>query len=444
MQRGTAHPRSLARLALGAALALGAVALGATGCGSSSGGSGSGPAAASAAGRTLTVWYMDGDLSSQAQAAINTAFEKATGAKVKVQIQEWDSINTKISTALAQDNPPDVLEIGNTDVPLFAATGALADISAQRSDMSAGQTWLPGLVGPATVDGKVYAAPLFAGNRAVIYNKKIWSAAGITAPPTSYSELTADLDKIKQANAAPDFSAFYFPGEYWYGALQFVWDAGGQLAAQNGGTWSGALESTAAQRGLATWKSFQNTYSVPASRDVDTKSPDQAALFAGGKAATILDTSINTVVKDDPALKDQIGTFPFPGATPDSTQPVFLGGSDLAIAAKSPNQALALAYLKAATSAAVQTGAIVGTDGWTPVSTQLIDQTSASLPATSQAFAAAAKNSVATPATPGWATIESDKSINGFFADIATGRKSPAQAAKDFDAHLDQALNASQ
>ena len=446
MRKGTAHQRSLARLAAGAALALGAVALGAAGCGSSSGGSGSGsgPAAASGAGKTLTVWYMDGDLSSQAQAAINTAFEKATGAKVKVQIQEWDSVNTKISTALAQDNPPDVLEIGNTDVPLFAATGALADITAQQGDMSAGQTWLPGLVGPATVDGKVYAAPLFAGNRAVIYNKQIWSAAGITAPPTSYSALTADLDKIKQAHPAPDFSAFYFPGEYWYGALQFVWDAGGQLAAKSGGKWSGALGSTAAQQGLATWKSFQNTYSAQASRDVDTKSPDQAALFAGGKAATILDTSVNTVVKDNPALKDQIGTFPFPGAHPGSTQPVFLGGSDLAVAAKSPNQALAAAYLKAATSVAVQTGAIVGTDGWTPVSTQLIDQTSGSLSATSQSFAAAAKNSVATPATPGWATIESDKSINGFFADIATGRKSPAQAAKDFDTHLDQALNASQ
>jgi N,N'-diacetylchitobiose transport system substrate-binding protein len=51
---------------------------------------------------------------------------------------------------------------------------------------------------------------------------------------------------------------------------------------------------------------------------------------------------------------------------------------------------------------------------------------------------------VATPATPGWGTIEADDSINGFLADIATGRKSTADAAKAFDAHLDQALNAAQ
>ena len=435
------HKRSFARfapLALGAALALGVSACGSSGTPAASAGS------TSKAGRTLTVWYMDGDLSSRAQAAVNAAFTKATGAKATVQIQEWDNINTKISTALAQDDPPDVLEIGNTDVPLFAATGALADITSHVPDLDGGQTWLPGLVGPATVDGKVYAAPLFAGNRAVIYNKKIWSAAGITAPPADFAELTADLDKIKAKNPSPAFSAFYFPGEYWYGALQFVWDAGGQLAAKNGGAWSGALESAAAQQGLTAWKSFQNTYSTAASRGVDTKSPDQAALFANGQAAAILDTSVNTVLKDNPALAGQLGVFPLPGAAPGSTQPVFLGGSDLAIAAKSPNQDLALAYLKAATSAGVQTSAIVGIDGWTPVSTQLIDQSAAKQTANARGFASAAKNSVATPATPGWATIESDKSINGFFADIATGRKSVAQAAKDFDAHLTQALGATQ
>ena len=428
--------RSLTVLACAAA-----VALSVTACG---GVSGSSAAPSQTGPKTLTVWLMDGDLSTAATAAINSAFEKATGAKVKVEIQEWDNINTKISTALAQSDPPDVIEIGNTDVPLFAATGALSDITGSRAELSAGQTWLPGLVGPATVDGKLYAAPLFAGNRAVIYNKDIWSAAGITAPPTSFAQFTADLDRIRAGHHPAGFSAFNFPGEYWYGALQFVWDAGGQLATESNGKWSGALESPAAQAGLTAWKNFQNTYSAPASRNVDTKSPDQAALFAGGKTATILDTSINTVLKDDPALKGHIGTFPFPSATPGRNQPVFLGGSDLGIAANSRNQALALAYLKAAASPAVQSSAIVGIDGWTPVSTQLIESTKGSLSATSAAFFAAAETSVATPATPGWATIESDASINTFFADIATGRKSVAQAAKDFDAHLDTALNASQ
>jgi N,N'-diacetylchitobiose transport system substrate-binding protein len=419
--------RSLAALTL--------AALTATACGAA-------PADTSA--KAITVWLMDGDLSDKAVAAIDTAFERATGAKVTVQVQEWDNINTKISTALAQDTTPDVLEIGNTDVPLFAANGALADLSDHRADLAAGQNWLPGLVGPATVDGHVYAAPLFAGNRAVIYRKSIWAAAGVTAPPTTFAELTADLDKIKAVNRDPAFSAFNFPGQYWYGALQFVWDAGGQLATQDGGRWTGALEKPAAQQGLQAWQRFQNTYSSAASRNVDTKAPDQAAMFAKGSTATILDTSVNTILKDNPSIKDDIGTFPFPGATAGRTQPVFLGGSDLGIAAKSGNQDLALRYLKTAADPAVQRSAVAGIDHWTPISTQVIDQVTPSLPPLSAAFVTAAKSSGSTPATPGWATVESDKSINTFFADIATGRKSVADAARDFDAHLDQALNARQ
>jgi N,N'-diacetylchitobiose transport system substrate-binding protein len=420
------------------AAVVGTLTLALTACGTSPG-----PAAAPGGGQ-LTVWLMNGDLSDQATAAVNTAFEKATGAKVTVQIQEWDNINTKISTALAQDNTPDVIEIGNTDVSLFAANGALTDLSGHRDELAAGQTWLPGLAGPATVDGKIYAAPLFAGNRAVIYDKQLWGDAGVTAPPTTFTELTADLDKIKAKHPEPGFSAFHFPGQYWYGALQFVWDAGGELATESGGKWAGALESPAAQRGLQAWKDFQAAYSTPASRNVDTKAPDQAAMFASGGAGAILDTSVNTVLKNKPELKDRLGTFPFPSATAGKNQPVFLGGSDLGIAAKSKNQDLALAYLKAAASPAVQRDAIVGIDGWTPVSPQIIDQVTPTLPPVRAAFYAAAKSSGSTPATAGWATIESDKSVNTFFADIATGRKSVADAARDFDAHLTQALNAGQ
>ncbi|WP_410573758.1 extracellular solute-binding protein [Amycolatopsis sp. cmx-4-61] len=425
------------RRTLAAALALATVTVTvtATACGT-------GTPAPAAGGGTLTVWLMNGDLSDKATAAIDAAFEKATGAKVTVQVQEWDNINTKISTALAQDNTPDVIEIGNTDVPLFAANGALTDLTPHRDELAAGQTWLPGLAGPATVDGRLYAAPLFAGNRAVIYDKQVWADAGVTAPPKTFAELTAALDKIKAKHPAPDYSAFHFPGRYWFGALQFVWDAGGQIATQKDGKWTGALESPEALKGLQAWKDFQNAYSSPASRNVDTKAPDQAAIFSSGGAAAILDTSVNTVLKNKPELKDRLGTFPFPSATPGKTQPVFLGGSDLAVAAKSRHPDLALAYLKAAADPAVQRDAIAGIDGWTPISTELIDRITPTLPPLNAAFATAAKTSVATPAAPGWATIESDKSINTFFADIATGRRPVADAAREFDTHLTEALGA--
>ena len=187
------------------AVALAMVAFIGTACGE---GGGTDEARRHSGDRTLTVWLMDGDLTDATVAAIGRRFEQATGAKVRVQIQQWDNINTKISTALSQDDPPDVLDLGNTDVPLFAANGGLADLTAHRSELSGGLHWLPGLAGPATIDGRLYAAPLFAGNRAVVYNKRLWAKAGITRPPASFPELTADLDKIKAKNPSPAFSAF--------------------------------------------------------------------------------------------------------------------------------------------------------------------------------------------------------------------------------------------
>ncbi len=114
-------------------------------------------------GKTITVWMMNGDLSDKVLQAAEQQFTKATGAKVKLQTQQWDGITTKLTTALAQTDAPDVVDLGNTQVPVYAATGGLTDLTPYQEELRDGQTWLDGLAGPATVDGKLYGAPLFAG-----------------------------------------------------------------------------------------------------------------------------------------------------------------------------------------------------------------------------------------------------------------------------------------
>ena len=294
---------------------------GCSGSAGGSGGSGSGGSAADLSkvdgkGKTITVWVMNGDLSTDTVDAVNAEFEKATGAKVNVQMQQWDGITTKLTTALAGSSAPDVVDMGNTQVASYAATGGLADITAYRTQLEQGQTWLGGLVDPATVDGKLYAVPSFAGDRAVVYNKKMWADAGITEAPTSYDEFTADLDKIKAKNTASDFSAMYLPGQFWYAGMQFVWDAGGDIATSKDGKWTAGFSSAAAQKGLKAFKTFQNTYSTPASTTVNTNAPDQDAIFANGQTSAVLATAahVKKIMDANPALTaDTIGTFPFPG-----------------------------------------------------------------------------------------------------------------------------------
>lgn len=396
------------------------------------------------AGKTLTVWAMNGDLSAATLDAINAEFTKETGAKVDVQTQQWSGITTKITTALATSTPPDVLDLGNTQIASFAANGGLMDLTAHQSDLQQGQTWLGGLVDPATVDGKLFGVPSFAGVRAVIYNKTTWNKAGVDSAPTTWANLNADLDKVKAANTSnSNFSAFYLPGQYWYAGYQFIWDAGGQVATQSNGKWVGGMSSPEAQKGLNAFKTFQNTYSSVASRTLNTDKPDQNQIFADGNAAAILGNNgdIASIIKDNPKLTDaDLGTFPMPGES-GKTQPVMTGGSDWGIAAKSQNQDLALTWVKIAAGPDIQTNFVFGKDGWIPNSTQATQSAANTAPEIQKAFFMAALNSTATPASPNWATLEGNNVPNNLFASIASGTKSPADAAASFDSTVNSTLN---
>ena len=433
--------RYLAVGAIGVAAALALSACAGGGAGSSGGSTIGTP---DGKGKTITVWAMNGDLTPATLDAINAEFTKQTGAQVKVETQQWNGITTKVTTALATSTPPDVLDLGNTQIPGYAANGGLLDLTSYKTELQQGQTWLGGLVDPATVGGKLFGVPSFAGTRAVIYNKDVWAAAGVTSAPTTYQELAADLDKIKAKNPAEDFSSFYLPGQFWYNGLQWVWDAGGEIATLSGKTWTGGLSSASAQQGLNDFKTFQNTYSTVASRTLDTDKPDQDAIFASGKASAILGNGweIGTIQKDNAALtNDKLGTFPFPGKS-GKNQPVALGGSDWGIAAKSANKMLALAWTKIAASPNIQNTYVFGKEGWIPNSTEGIKAAqSAGLPELQKGFFAAALISKSTPAAANWATIEGDKSINQFFSSVASGSKSVSDAASNFDSHLESVLN---
>jgi N,N'-diacetylchitobiose transport system substrate-binding protein len=440
--RMTRHT-AVAALGLTAALALTAC----SSAGTAGGGSSDGPQTVPTTkgdGETLTVWVMTGDYTDETIKAINDEFTEQTGAEVDVQTQQWDGITTKISTALATSTPPDVLDLGNTQVASYAENGALLDLTDYADDIAQGQEWLTGLEEPATVDGSLYGIPGFAGARAVIYNKAMWEAAGITEEPTTYEQLTADLDKLAAANPASDFSPFYLPGAYWYAGMQFVWDAGGEIATQeDDGSWTAGLSSDEAQQGLEDFKEFQNAYSTGASQTLDTDVPNQDQIFADGKAGAMLGTNgkIDLIKEANPALTDDsFGTFPFPGKSGES-QPVMLGGSDWGIAAKSTNTDLALQWVKIAASPEIQSDWVYGNDGWIPNSTDGIEAAQSTLGDIDEGFFSAALNSKATPASGNWAALEGDLSINDLFSSVASGSKSPEEAAESFDSTTDSALN---
>ena len=415
---------------LAAALTL---ALAACGNGSAGTANGNGPA-------TLTVWLMTGSAPQSIVDAVNADFKaKHSNVTVNVQLQQWSDVTTKLDTAFAGSNPPDVVELGNTLVAKYAAAGALQDLSSRRSSFENSSTWLKSLTESCTLNGKLYCAPYYAGSRAIIYRKDMFQAAGVQPPTTMDGLLQAGQALMSANKSDANFSALYFPGKYWYAALPFIWDFGGDVAVKQGSSWQGTLNTSSAQQGLSTLVTIVHDLSR-ADRTGDEAKQDQA--FAQGHIAMIIangwEVGVITDPKSgDPSLKDKLGVFPIPSHQAGQTAPVFLGGSDLGVAAKSKNQALADEWVRLLAGTKYQTQmATVG--GVIPNTTSLLSVINDPV---AGVFAAAAKNSRFTPNAPNWANVESANVIPDMMVSILTGQSSVSSATSDASAKIAQILN---
>ncbi len=417
-------------------IAVAALALAACGGGSdsSSGASGGGADPAS-----ITVW-----LQTDAQqgwpdqvAAATTAFRvKHPNTAVKVEYQTWTDHLTKLDAALAGSTPPDVVELGNTETTKYMAAGALAELKADTFDNSS--TWLKGLANSGRFDGARYAVPYYAGSRAVIYNKQLYAGAGITAAPTTFAELTADNGRLMaKYGSDPAFSAFFVPGKYWYQAMSWVYDNGGQIATKNGDTWKATLAQPAAVEAITAWKDFVNTYSRADKLGDEAK---QDAVFAQGKVAALYGNGWERGVILDPKSgnpKLQLGAYPMPSrATAGSLMPAFLGGSDLAVTAKSAAPTVAADWIAAYTGNATMT-AIVAKAGVLPNTTSLLNL----IKPEDKAFADAAQSSWFVPTAPNWANVEKANIIPQALSDILTGKTPVHDALASADQQIDALLN---
>ena len=401
-------------------------------------------------GKTVKVWLMV-DAESGWKEVVDKAterFKAATKADVKVEYQQWANRYTRLDTALAGSDAPDVVELGNTDMPKYVFNGAFAEIDKSRFENSG--TWLTGLSDPCTLDGKVYCVPYYAGARVLIYRTDLLEKSGLK-PPTTYAELLSAADKLKADNAAdPNFAAFYMAGANWYAAMSWVYGEGGSIAVKGSdGKWKGNLSDSKSVAGLQKWADLQKNYSKG---DPTKDENDQDAIYAQGHAAFLYGNgwelgAVQSQKQDpndanspnvDTAVKGKVAAVPLPGATAGKGLPTFLGGSAIAVTGKSQQKALAQEWVKYFTDTQSQEGLIA--KGALPNATSLLDKAAAVKG--NEATALAAKNSWFVPMAPKWADVESQNVLQQMLRDIATGTKKVPDAAKWADDQIAKILNA--
>jgi N,N'-diacetylchitobiose transport system substrate-binding protein len=376
------------------------VALVAAGCGGSNGSSKN----QAAEDKSLTVWLMDGSAPDQLVADLNKEFQAAhQGVTVTYQKQQWNGILDRLTTALASNDPPDVIELGNTQTAKIAASGALADLSGKVGDLG-GQNWLKALTESGAWQGKQYGIPFYAANRVVIYRTDLFSKAG-ASPPTSLDEWVTTGKKVAAASSNGKLMPLYLPGQNWYFLSSLIWDEGGDLAAKQGDAWKGTVDSPQAQAGVTAYEQlFKALSKAPA--DTDEATPQQFEVMAKGNVAMMvgLPWELNSAVGAAPALKGKLSAFPIPSHTPGQLAPVFLGGSNLAVAAGSKSPTLAYEWLKLLAGEKYQTR-LAKENGVLPNSASLATSTLGDDPVLG-AMAKAAQNGRITPNDPSWAAVE--------------------------------------
>ncbi len=167
----------------------------AAGCSSSS------TPSASTSGSTNTdpvVWWVPGpDTVDGTSKAIADEFTKETGIKVDMQMYPWDGYTTKVTTAITSGQGPDVVEIGNTDAPSLGASGAFMPWDdAAFGKIGGRDQFVQAAIDAYTPSGqKPNSVPLGAGVWCMVYNKAMFTAAGVQ-PPTTWSQFETTAAKL--------------------------------------------------------------------------------------------------------------------------------------------------------------------------------------------------------------------------------------------------------
>jgi N,N'-diacetylchitobiose transport system substrate-binding protein len=418
-----------------AAVGVAALVTGVAACGSDSDDKGAGgkkPGAHGYKGQTLTFWAMDGSTPDKWLADVKAAFEKKTGAKLDYKVQQWNGIQQKLTTALSEDNPPDVFEIGNTQTPAYAKTGGLSDLSDIKSTV--GSAWTEALNKSSVYEGKQYGVPWYFANRVVVYNKAIWAKAGIKGTPKTRDEFFKDLDKIKKTGNEP----IYMPGQNWYFFDGLLVGNGAELVKKDGDKYVSNLADPKVAESMELYKKYQGYSKAP--KDKDEATPQQAEVFAKGKTGAFIGMGWEaaTAIKANKKIEKDIGYFTIPGATADKPEGVFLGGSNLAVATGSKKQDLAKEFLKIALSDKFE-GQLAKLNGVIPNKDSL--QSNLKGNPAAEAAAPAAAGGGTTPLIPEWAAVENVPNPVKTFMTLVCQGKAPAAAAKQVEGEVNKRLS---
>ena len=278
----------------------------------------------------------------KAAADYHTAHPNVT---IKIQTVQNEDLDGKLQTALNSGSAPDIfLQRGGGKMAAMVEAGQLKDLTSlvtPETKAAIGDAAL----GTGSLDGKVYAIPQSVLPGGLWYSKDLFTAAGVTTPPTTLDELNAAVTKLKAKGTPIALGGKdAWPAAHWYywfalrACSKATLDATAKSKTFDDPCWTKAGNDLKAFAGT---QPFNNGFLTTSAQQGAGSS---AGLLANHKASMELMGSwdpgvIASLTKDQKPLPD-LGFFPFPAVPGGQGDPAaIMGGADgLSCYVKAPKE----------------------------------------------------------------------------------------------------------
>ncbi|MGI5401450.1 ABC transporter substrate-binding protein [Streptomyces sp. CA-135486] len=261
----------------------------------------------------------------------------ASQSKITVKLQQYPDAATLLQKTLVQlsaGEPPTLSPCQPSWAAAYAKVNGLADMSTMFGTPNALtakdiKDFEPALMKATKINGKQLTLPFDRNLSFLYYNKKLFRQAGLTKPPTTWTQFAEYAAKFKVANS---WAADFFNSPY----MVSVWDSmvysyGGEILTED--QTKAAFNSQAGRDALRFWVDLARKEQVRVSSE---PSAGQLNFGAGHTAMYVSNSTALSFIKESVGSKFEIAAAPLP-AGPAGTF-TEMGGANICLFNKAPKK----------------------------------------------------------------------------------------------------------
>lgn len=200
---------------------------------------------------TVTYWHSMSNPETDQLNKVIAAFE-AANPDIKIEATRYasddNSFRDAMVTAMSSKSFPDAARMDIAWVPQYASDGVLMQLDGQMADFDTiSRAVFPGPLSTNFYQGHYYGLPLNTNTQVLLWNKKVFEAAGITEAPKTLAEFADVACKLSDKNK--EIYGYAQGGTYFWASAPVFYAMGGKIVDDKQTTATGYIngpESVAA------------------------------------------------------------------------------------------------------------------------------------------------------------------------------------------------------